>query len=101
MPDGAYLDARELGPKKLAKIIYESILNKKQYYEFFKWRRYYTFHDPKENPETDWFCGLCATLNHMLRKRVRSILEKFTDWWNKPADRPEIMKQSFEYYIKK
>lgn len=99
MPDGAYLDARELGPNKLATLIFESILNKTQYYEFFKWHRYYKFHDPKESPETDWFCGLCAALTRMSSKRVRSVVAKFTDWWNKPADRPEITRQQFEYYV--
>lgn len=98
MPDGAYLDARELGPEKLAKVMFESILNKKQYYEFFKWHRYYSFHDAKENPETDWFCGLCAALNNMPRER-RSIIKKFTRWWNKPADRPEVIKESFKFYV--
>lgn len=99
MPDGAYLDARELSPKSLAKVIFESILNKKHYYEFFKWHRYYSFHDPKESPETDWFCGLCAALNEMSRRKQKFIVENFTDWWNKPAERPEIIKKSFEYYV--
>lgn len=98
MPDGAYLDARELGPKRLAKVIFESVLNKREYYKFFQWRRYYSFHDPTESPETDWFCGLCAALNKM-PKEMRSTIKNFTQWWNKPADRPEIMTPSFNYYV--
>lgn len=91
MPNGIYLDARVLGPKKLAETMNEIIQNKQKYYHFFKWHRYYSFHDPKESPETDPFCLLCASLNDIARRKQMTVLEEFADWWNRPTDFPELL----------
>lgn len=56
--------------------------NKKRYYEFFKWRRYYSLHDPYETPETDEICALCAFLNNDRNTHKVSVYENITEFWS-------------------
>lgn len=82
MPPGSYLDARTLGQEKLAYIINDTIHDKDKYYEFFKWRRYYSLHDPNESPETDEFCAFCAFLNKVKSTCKTSVYENLTTFWS-------------------
>lgn len=82
MPPGSYLDARELGQEKLAYVINDTIHNKSKYYEFFKWHRYYTLHDPSETPETDEICGFCAFLNRDKNIERTSVYENLSAYWS-------------------
>lgn len=59
----------------------ETIHDKEKYYQFFKWRRYYSFHDPKEDADTDEICAFCAFLN-IDRKLNRSrVYIHFKNFW--------------------
>lgn len=91
MPEGMYLDARVLGPAKTAKKISKYIRNRKLYYNFFRFRRYYTFDYAHHNPATDPVCILCAMLNDKRRRDERRVYAYFTQWWNgiKPGENPE------------
>lgn len=84
MPDGIYLDANALGPRELAKKINDAVRNKKIYYEYFKWHRYYGFHDATESPDTDKICTFCAVLNNSSRRMEKTIVKNFAKWWNNP-----------------
>lgn len=82
MPKGMYLNAIELGPVKLARMMNETIHEKTKFYNFFKWHSHYSFHDPSENNDTDVMCGLCSFLNDKSRKNVLHFYENITSWWN-------------------
>ncbi|KAI8436161.1 hypothetical protein MSG28_004250, partial [Choristoneura fumiferana] len=64
MPDGIYLNARQLGPEALAKKMKHLIDNNDQYEDYFRWKKYYSFHNRNENAETDDYCGFCNLLNN-------------------------------------
>lgn len=82
MPDGIYLDARKLGESGLARKMYEIINDKEQYYDFFKWHRYYSFHGTEESTETDDFCVFCATMNDLVQRNESSTYVSLSQWWN-------------------
>lgn len=82
MPNGIYLNAIDLGPKKLANMMNEIIRNKTKFYDFFKWHNHYSFHDPSESNDTDVMCELCSFLNEKSRKNELHFYETITSWWN-------------------
>lgn len=86
MPDGIYLNARELGPEKLAKEMNDIIKDKQRYYNFFKWQRYYSFHETSEGAYTDELCRFCALLNNMRETNETKTYEDIANWWNGPQD---------------
>ncbi|XP_023948539.2 alpha-(1,3)-fucosyltransferase C-like [Bicyclus anynana] len=85
MPDGSYLDARELGPAKLADKMYNLIQNPDLYAEYFRWRNHYSFHSRYDSPDTDDFCRYCAMLNDEELVKSTSIYEDFRHWWDPPG----------------
>ncbi|KAL0870304.1 hypothetical protein ABMA27_005326 [Loxostege sticticalis] len=78
LPPGSYLDARELGPIKLAETMDEIYKNKTRYYEFFRWKNHFRY---KETYEAD-VCNLCAALNDKEAVRRHSVYKDFRGWWN-------------------
>lgn len=82
MPEGIYLDARKLGEAELARQMFHIITDKEQYYNFFKWHRYYSFHGTEESAETDDFCAFCATINDLVQRNESSIYVNLAQWWN-------------------
>lgn len=80
MPGGIYLNAGDLEPYKLARIMNDIINDKNRYYEFFKWHNHYSFHATDRNGYHEAFCSLCALINN--RRNQTSILDYITDWWN-------------------
>lgn len=49
-----------------------------KYYDFFKWHKYYSFHDVKTEIHYDGLCDLCAVLNNNTRESKNDI----TKFWN-------------------
>lgn len=86
MPDGMYLNARELGPKNLAKEMNDIIKDKRKYYNFFKWYRYYSFHETSEGAYTEELCRFCAMINTMRQRNVTKVYKDIANWWNGPQD---------------
>lgn len=87
MPDGIYLNARTLGPAKLAKEMIDIIYNKTRYYDFFRWHEYYSFHHIIENQYYNEICGLCEMLNNktvMEKQSVRHTNLWWNEWYNGP-----------------
>lgn len=84
MPDGIYLNARQLGAKRLAKTMSELIVDKKRFYNFFKWHNYYTFHDAADSLQRDGICEFCALLNNKTRRDRRTVHRLITKFWNVP-----------------
>lgn len=81
MPEGMYLNALALGVEDLAKIMNDSIHDKDKYYDFFRWHRYYRFHDPRESPDSDEICSFCAFLNDNNRMKRISVHTNITNFW--------------------
>ncbi|XP_049885518.1 alpha-(1,3)-fucosyltransferase C-like [Pectinophora gossypiella] len=83
MPDGIYLDALKLGPKKLAEVMHRSIIfPEKYYYNFFKWKKHYSYHLRHESPDTDDYCQFCAMLNNDTLMSTKSVYNHIDTWWN-------------------
>lgn len=81
MPDGIYINARNLGPARLATEMINIIHDKKRYYDFFKWHGHYSFHFTGENDFYYEVCGLCEMLNNKTRMNKSTVYN--TDlWWN-------------------
>lgn len=85
MPDGIYLNARTLGPRKLAKEIIDIMYNRTRYYDFFRWHDYYSFHSISENDFYDEICGLCNLLNNKTVMDLKTV-RRTNLWWNEWYD---------------
>ncbi|KAG6450280.1 hypothetical protein O3G_MSEX006457 [Manduca sexta] len=88
MPDGIYLNAKELGAQELAKQMSEIINDKERYYNFFKWHNHYSYHELEEVPETDFHCKLCEKVNSKEVTEGVNIHEHIREWWNPKKIRP-------------
>lgn len=86
MPDGIYLNARFLEPQALAYQMNDIISNKNEYYNFFKWHRYYSFHETSHDNYTNEICTLCAMLNEVRKGNVTSVYMDIYQWWNGSPD---------------
>lgn len=98
MPDGIYLNANEIGEEEMARKMNELIQNKEKYYDYFKWHRYYSYHDVSESADTDPFCKLCAFLNNMTMRRERRVYASITQWWNEDENKPSEMVDPVFHY---
>ncbi|XP_063619092.1 alpha-(1,3)-fucosyltransferase C-like [Cydia splendana] len=87
MPDGIYLNARELGPTALAKKMNFLIDNPDQYKEYFRWKNHYSYYRRNDNAETNDYCGFCSLLNNEEMVKKTSIYKNFKEWWNYPHNR--------------
>ncbi|CAG9786046.1 unnamed protein product [Diatraea saccharalis] len=84
MPNGIYLNAREMGTQKLAAKMNQLISDPEKYADYFKWKRHYTYHSLHESPETDEYCRFCAILNDEQMVKRTSVIKNFRDWWDSP-----------------
>lgn len=81
-----YLNALDLGVKKLAKTMNNIIHNKTKYFEYFKWYEYYTFYNTFENMYTDEICQLCSVINYVHANNSKSVFPKIVHWWNEDTE---------------
>lgn len=81
MPDGIYLNAKDLGPRKLAKIMHKTICRKSRYYKYFRWHHYYSFHYSIESPKSDPICEMCSLFNVLCHRHGTSSYRYITDFW--------------------
>lgn len=86
LPENSYLNAIEYSPRELAKIMHDVIIDKEKYFDYFRWHKYYSFHDTYKSADTDDYCAFCTLLNDMERRRERSVYTHFGKWWNVPFD---------------
>lgn len=82
MPEGIYIDAGKLGAKGLANEMNDLINNPVRYLDFFRWHRYYTFHNANEDDFKASVCEFCAILNNNTRRNQRTVYKNITKWWN-------------------
>ncbi|XP_047520159.1 alpha-(1,3)-fucosyltransferase C-like [Pieris napi] len=78
LPEGSYLNAIELGPRRLAELMDEIILNKTLYYNFFKWQNHYKY----KSADHVNACRLCEQLNNDKKLKNRTVWSVFREWWN-------------------
>ncbi|XP_063837994.1 alpha-(1,3)-fucosyltransferase C-like [Ostrinia nubilalis] len=81
MPNGIYLNANKMDPRKLANKIYQIIKKPLLYYKFFRWKKYYSYHLRHESPYTDDYCNFCAMLNDKQLMKKTTIYENLNKWW--------------------
>lgn len=81
IPDGIYLNAKVLGPQKLAKVMNNTIYRKSRYYNYFKWHHYYTFHYPEESPDSDHICQMCTIFNIIKQMQATSSYMNINSFW--------------------
>ncbi|XP_061719918.1 alpha-(1,3)-fucosyltransferase C-like [Cydia pomonella] len=84
LPPGSYLDARELGAKRLAARMAAIINDHKKsngslYFDFFRWRNHYTY---KATHRKEDVCNICKLLNDPVALTKTTGYENFRDWWN-------------------
>ncbi|XP_045448825.1 alpha-(1,3)-fucosyltransferase C-like [Melitaea cinxia] len=84
MPDGIYLNARQLGPEKLAAKMNELILNPDLYADYFRWKNHYSYHSRDESIETNDYCRFCSMLNDEELVKKVTTYPNFRQWWNLP-----------------
>ncbi|CAH0591629.1 unnamed protein product [Chrysodeixis includens] len=79
LPPGSYIDGRKQSVTKLAAIMDRLMHSPKTYSQFFRWKPYYTYHNPSgvEN-----VCSLCEALHNKKKVQETTIYESFRDWWN-------------------
>lgn len=71
-----------MDPVDLARIINDVIHDVDRYYNYFKWHRYYTIHEPNERADSDEICGFCAFLNDKEEMRKTTIYKNITNFWS-------------------
>lgn len=81
LPDGVYLDGNSLSEQEVAEKMNEAIHDKQKYYDYFRWHRYYTYHQP-QGGNTDPLCAFCAFLNNEAIRNQRRVYGRFDKWWN-------------------
>ncbi|XP_014366829.2 alpha-(1,3)-fucosyltransferase C isoform X1 [Papilio machaon] len=84
MPDGIYLNARDLGFEKLAVKMYELIKSPEKYAEYFRWKDHYSYYRRHESLETDDYCRFCSILNEDELVKKTTIYKHFRKWWDPP-----------------
>ncbi|CAG4954951.1 unnamed protein product [Colias eurytheme] len=80
LPPGSYLDARELGPRRLVEIMHNVIRSPDAYHSFFRWKQLYRFEQSDARAATDVRCELCAALNGAGERR-HGAYSRFQQWW--------------------
>lgn len=70
-----------MSEEEVAAKMNEAIQDKQKYYDYFKWHRYYTYHQ-SQGGDTDPLCAFCAFLNDESIRNQRRVYARFDKWWN-------------------
>lgn len=81
MPDGIYLNAYVLGVAEVVKQMKYIIEDTAKYYDYFKWRHYYSFHSPEVSEYTDNYCNFCTRVNNVILRAQKKTYNHMADWW--------------------
>lgn len=81
LPDGAYLNAGLYTPQALAKKMTYIIKYRQNYYDYFKFHRYYTYRAIGESEDTNPLCTFCKFINDGSIWIVRRTYALFSKWW--------------------
>nr|XP_037877580.1 alpha-(1,3)-fucosyltransferase C-like [Bombyx mori] len=84
MPEGIYLNARELGAAALAEKMAYLIKTPDRYIDMFKWKNHYTYFRKFRRVDTDEYCLFCTILNQEDKVKSISVYENFRKWWDPP-----------------
>ncbi|KAI5643538.1 glycosyltransferase family 10 (fucosyltransferase) c-term domain-containing protein [Phthorimaea operculella] len=84
MPDGAYLNARELGVSTLAAKMNELMNDFDQYADYFRWTNHYRYENMNTEKDTNNYCAICTILNDEKKVKQNKIYKDFRKWWNNP-----------------
>ncbi|KAJ8729964.1 hypothetical protein PYW07_017002 [Mythimna separata] len=81
LPHRSYINAREYKVAELAKLIDQLIREPSTYAEFFRWKKYYSYHRTTDLEETNEYCKMCAALNDEKLMKTTSVCNEFSDFW--------------------
>ncbi|KPI98207.1 Alpha-(1,3)-fucosyltransferase C, partial [Papilio xuthus] len=78
LPDGSYINARNLTVYKLAETIESIIESPSKYNSFHSWRQHYVI---KRTRQLEGICDLCSNLNNIRLFKTRTAVRNFRHWW--------------------
>ncbi|XP_026736399.1 alpha-(1,3)-fucosyltransferase C-like isoform X2 [Trichoplusia ni] len=78
LPPGSYIDGRKQSVTRLAAIMDRLMHSPKRYSQYFRWKPYYTYHDPSK---VENVCSVCEALHNKKKVQETTIYESFRDWW--------------------
>ncbi|XP_049877881.1 alpha-(1,3)-fucosyltransferase C-like [Pectinophora gossypiella] len=78
LPPGSYIDGRAYSAYDLADIMYGLMLSQTAYSQYFRWKKYYTYHDADKSNS----CILCEAMNNREKVETHSVHNHFRHWWN-------------------
>lgn len=81
IPDGFYLNGNILSEEEVAAKINEAVQDKRKYYDYFRWHRYYTYQSTYGG-DIDSLCAFCAFLNDNSIRTKRRVYTRIDKWWN-------------------
>ncbi|XP_059061065.1 alpha-(1,3)-fucosyltransferase C-like [Achroia grisella] len=79
LPPGSYLDAKQYTIPQLAATMAQLINSPKLYRSYFRWKYYYSYHDPQA---VENVCDICAALNNETLMQTPKVYIEFRTWWN-------------------
>ena len=80
-PPGSYIDATQMGAKRLAEMLLKIDQDDSLYAEFFRWKSNYRIVHDHQSMAKRAFCQLCETLHQDPNSRTQ-VYESFDDWWD-------------------
>ncbi|XP_047024607.1 alpha-(1,3)-fucosyltransferase C-like [Helicoverpa zea] len=81
LPEQSYLNARDFTTDELAGTINDLINNPDDYAEYFRWKKYYSYHKTTKVKETNEYCQMCAALNDDKLIETTSVYDSFKEFW--------------------
>lgn len=93
LPPGSYINAKDMSPNTLAKLMINLVRKRSKYFDYFKWHNHYNFVDNYDLSGTA--CKLCAKLNQ--EKSLHSLY-KFRLWWDKDYETTCSLKEKRAVY---
>lgn len=79
-PSGSYIDASQVGAKKLAELLRAADKDDDLYNSFFRWKPYYRVIKDRRVIAAQSFCQLCQRLHE---DTAAQIYHNFEGWWSK------------------
>ncbi|CAB3232228.1 unnamed protein product [Arctia plantaginis] len=79
IPPESYIDGRQMNSYQLAALMDRLARSPRQYSRYFRWKKYYTYHNPSMNEN---MCNICEALNDRTMMEKTTIYNNFRSWWN-------------------
>lgn len=81
-PPGSYIDATQMGAKRLAELLLKIDQDDNLYAKFFQWKSSYRIIHDHQSMARRAFCQLCETLHQDHNSRAQ-VYDNFDGWWDR------------------